>query len=228
MRLLLWDIDGTLLYSGGVAGEAMRAAMTTLYGQPSSNDRREYAGKTDQQIIIETNPHIPPATIAAQLDDFARAYMAELEQRRAEMAARGRVLAGVPAALAHYQQHPAVRQSVLTGNMQAVAALKLELTGLRDYIDMSVGAYGSDHAQRLRLPGYAHDRYNAAGHTPISGSDIIIVGDTPNDIACGKAHGARTIAVATGPFSVDDLAAHHPDAVLPDLSDLAAVIAAIG
>lgn len=228
MRLLLWDIDGTLLYSGGVAGEAMRAAMTTLFGQPSSNDRREYAGKTDQQIIIETNPHLSPQFIADQLDAFAAAYMAELEQRRAEMASRGRVLAGVPAALAYYQQRADVRQSVLTGNMQAVAAMKLELTNLSPYIDMSVGAYGSDHAKRVELPRYAIDRMHARTPHRISGADIVIIGDTPNDIACGKAHGARTIAVATGPFSVADLAAHAPDAVLPDLSDLAAVIAAIG
>ena len=228
MRLVLWDIDGTLLYSGGVAGEAMRAAMTTLFGQPSSNDRREYAGKTDQQIIIETNPHLTPAYIADQLDTFAAAYMAELATRRDEMAARGRVLAGVHAALAHYQQRPDVRQSVLTGNMQAVAAMKLELTHLLPYIDMQVGAYGSDHAKRVELPRFALERMHRLTPHALTGSDIVIIGDTPNDISCGKAHGARTVAVATGPFSVSDLAAHQPDAVLADLSDLDAVIAAIG
>jgi phosphoglycolate phosphatase-like HAD superfamily hydrolase len=227
MRLLLWDIDGTLLYSGGVAGEAMRAAMTTIYGRPSSNDRREYAGKTDQQIIIETFAEHDPETLVAKLGDFAQAYMAELTVRRTEMAERGRVLEGVPAALAYFQHQPGIAQSVLTGNMQAVAELKLQLTNLLPYIDMQLGAYGSDHRHRVELPGFALQRaHTHLGHS-LQGADLVIIGDTPNDIACGKAHGARTVAVATGPFSVADLAAHSPDAVLADLSDLAAVQHAI-
>ena len=153
MRLILWDIDGTLLYSGGVAGEAMRAAMSRVYGRPNSNDRREYAGKTDQQIIRETFPERDPADISALLPTFAQAYMQELRQRRAEMAARGRVLPGVPAALQYFQQAHDVHQSVLTGNMQAVAELKLTLTDLLPFIDMRTGAYGSDHHQQI---GRAH------------------------------------------------------------------------
>ncbi|MFN5060472.1 MAG: HAD family hydrolase [Chloroflexota bacterium] len=227
MKLLLWDIDGTLLYSGGVAGEAMRAAMSRIYGRPSSNDRREYAGKTDQQIILETFSDVSHAELKAKLDDFAQAYMAELTVRREEMAQRGRVLPGVPAALAHFQQQPDIHQSVLTGNMMAVAELKLQLTNLIDYVDMHTGAYGSDHHARVELPRFAIERAHQRGMT-ITGSQLVIIGDTPNDIACGKAHGARTVAVATGPFSVADLAAHHPDAVLADLSDLDAVKAAIG
>jgi phosphoglycolate phosphatase len=220
MRLILWDIDGTLLYSGGVAGEAMRAAMSHVYGRPNSNDRREYAGKTDQQIIRETFPERDPADITALLPTFADAYMQELT-------ARGRVLPGVPAALQYFQHAPDFHQSVLTGNMQAVAELKLTLTDLRDFIDMRTGAYGSDHHQRVELPRYALARAHQYLTPAMSGQDLVIVGDTPNDIACGKAHGARTVAVATGPFSVADLAAHHPDAVLADLSDLAATVQAI-
>lgn len=227
MRLLLWDIDGTLLYSGGVAGEAMRAAMSRIYGRPSSNDRREYAGKTDQQIIIETFPEHAADDLVARLDDFAAAYMQELTLRRAEMAQRGRVLAGVPQALQYFAHHPDTQQSVLTGNMQAVAALKLQLTNLYDLIDMRVGAYGSDHRHRVELPGFALRRAQTVLGQSLHGSDLVIIGDTPNDIACGKAHGARTVAVATGPFSVADLAAHHPDAVLADLADLDAVTRAI-
>lgn len=227
MRLLLWDIDGTLLYSGGVAGESMRAAMTTIYGRPSSNDRREYAGKTDQQIIIETFAEQDPESLVARLDDFAHAYMAELAQRRDEMAQRGRVLAGAETALAHFQHQPDIAQTVLTGNMQAVAELKLQLTDLLQYVDMRIGAYGSDHRHRVELPAYARRRALEHLGVSVTGSDLVIIGDTPNDIACGKAHGARTVAVATGPFSVADLAAHQPDAVLSDLSDLDAVRHAI-
>ena len=205
----------------------MRAAMSHVYGRPNSNDRREYAGKTDQQIIRETFPERDPAEITALLPTFAETYMHELTARRAEMATRGRVLPGVPAALHHFQHAPGFHQSVLTGNMQAVAAMKLTLTNLLDYVDMRTGAYGSDHHQRVELPRYALARAHQYLTPALSGHDLVIVGDTPNDIACGKAHGARTVAVATGPFSVADLAAHHPDAVLADLSDLAATVQAL-
>jgi phosphoglycolate phosphatase-like HAD superfamily hydrolase len=116
---------------------------------------------------------------------------------------------------------------VLTGNMQKVAAMKLRLTNLLHYVDLDTGAYGSDHHQRVQLPNFALTRANQRFQPALNGSDIIIIGDTPNDIACGKAHGARTVAVATGPFSVADLTAHQPDAVLADLSDLDAALTAI-
>jgi phosphoglycolate phosphatase-like HAD superfamily hydrolase len=175
----------------------------------------------------ETFPEHDAEALVTRLDAFAEAYMQELTVRRTEMAQRGRVLAGVPQALQFFMAHPDIRQSVLTGNMQAVAALKLHLTNLDDLIDMRMGAYGSDHRHRVELPGFALQRAQTVLGTTLRGSDLVIIGDTPNDIACGKAHGARTVAVATGPFTVADLAAHHPDAVLPDLADLDAVTRAI-
>jgi phosphoglycolate phosphatase-like HAD superfamily hydrolase len=226
MKLLLWDIDGTLLYSGGVAGEAMRSAMAQVYGGTATDDRRSYAGKTDQQIILETFPERDPAELLSRLPEFAAQYMAILEAHIAEMRMRGGALAGAAESLAYLQAAGAV-QSLLTGNLRPVAELKLRIVGLDSFFDFDAGAYGSDHHRRTELPAIAatraHQRYNRS----FSGRQLVVIGDTPNDIACGRHAGARTVAVATGPFGIDDLRAHNPDALLPDLRDPLAVAAAI-
>ncbi|HWQ15698.1 MAG TPA: haloacid dehalogenase-like hydrolase [Roseiflexaceae bacterium] len=225
-KLILWDIDGTLISSGGVAGECMRAAMEQVYGRASDNERRGYAGKTDQQIILETFPEREPAELLGRLEAFSAAYLELLHARRAELLARGRVLDGVMTALERIGSGQVV-QSVLTGNLAPVARLKLELTGLLQHFDMEVGAFGSDHHRRAELVPLAAARAARRYGRPYAGRDVVVIGDTPNDIACGRAAGARTVAVATGPFSVADLAAHAPDAVLPSLADTDAAVSAI-
>ena len=225
-KLILWDIDGTLIYSGGVAGECMRDAMTRVYGHAADNERRNYAGKTDQQIIIETFPGRAPADLLGQLDAFSAAYQELLAARRAELAARGRVLDGVMAALERIGAGQVV-QSVLTGNLAPVARLKLELTGLLHHFDLEVGAYGSDHHHRPELVPIAAARAERRYGRPYRGADVVVIGDTPNDIACARAAGARAVAVASGPFCLDDLLAHHPDAALPSLADTDAAVRAI-
>jgi phosphoglycolate phosphatase-like HAD superfamily hydrolase len=225
-KLILWDIDGTLLYSGGVAGEAMREAMQQVYGALPSDDRRSYAGKTDQQIILETFADQPPELLLSALDRFEAAYIAILGERRAEFLARGTLLPGIPQIVARLAEEPVV-QSLLTGNLRLVAAFKLGLHSLVSRFDMDSGAYGSDHARRVMLPGIAAARAEQRYGRPFRGADVVVIGDTPNDIACGKAFGARTVAVATGPFTPDELRAHAPDAVLADCSDTEAAFAAI-
>jgi phosphoglycolate phosphatase-like HAD superfamily hydrolase len=225
-KLILWDIDGTLIDSGGVAGECMRAAMEQVYGRPSGSERRAYAGKTDQQIILETFADHEQAEILGRLDAFSAAYLELLHARRAELAARGRVLDGVMAALERIGRGEVV-QSVLTGNLAPVARLKLELTGLLQHFDLEVGAFGSDHHQRRELVPLAAARAARRYGRPYVGQNVVVIGDTPNDIDCGRAAGARTVAVASGPFCVADLAAHDPDAVLPSLADTDAAVRAI-
>jgi phosphoglycolate phosphatase-like HAD superfamily hydrolase len=225
-KLILWDVDGTLLYSGGVAGEAMRAAMQRVYGRESTETRNSYAGKTDQQIILETFADLGHDALIESLSSFTEIYIDELTNRRDEFLARCRVLPGVAAALERLAAEPVV-QSVLTGNLQPIAQIKLDLVGLTRWLDLRVGAYGSDHARRAMLvpfaTGRAEERYSQVFH----GADVVVIGDTPNDIDCGRVAGARTIAVATGPFGVEDLRAHAPDVVFADLSDTDAVVAEI-
>jgi phosphoglycolate phosphatase len=225
-KLVLWDIDGTLLYSGGVAGEAMRAAMTRVYGRPSDNERRSYAGKTDQQIILETFPERSPEELLSRLDEFTAAYLDILSAWEDAFRTRGRVLEGAIEILQQLRARGVV-QSLLTGNLAPVAHLKLRMMSLIEFFDFESGAYGSDSPRRTDLPLIAAERAaQRYGHV-FAGPDIVIVGDTPNDIACARAVGARAVAVATGPFGVDELRLHAPDAVLPDLTDTGAALTAI-
>jgi phosphoglycolate phosphatase-like HAD superfamily hydrolase len=217
-KLILWDIDGTLLYSGGVAGEAMRAAMERVYGRASAESRHSYAGKTDRQIILETFAERGHDELMGTIDDFTATYIEELTQRRDDFLARCRVLDGVAAALERLSTADVV-QSVLTGNLQPIARIKLDLMGLSRFLDLDAGAYGSDHHHRPELVPVAAARAERRYGRRFSGADIVVIGDTPNDIDCGRAAGARTIAVATGPFTTDALRAHGADAVLPNLSD---------
>ncbi len=225
-KLVLWDIDGTLIYSSGVAGEAMRAAMQRVFGRASTEARLSYAGKTDQQIILETFAELGHDTLMNSIDRFTTTYIDELSGRREEFLARCLVLPGVAAALERLAAGQVV-QSVLTGNLQSIAQIKLDLMQLSRYFDLSVGAYGSDHHRRAMLVPFATARAEQRYGRTFHGGDVVVIGDTPNDIDCGRVAGARTIAVATGPFSIHDLHAHTPDAVFADLSDTDAVIAAI-
>ena len=225
-KLILWDIDGTLLYSGGVAGEAMRAAMERVYGRASTEARHSYAGKTDRQIILETFAERGHDDLMGTIDRFTAVYIEELTGRREEFLARGRVLDGAAAALERLAGAGVV-QSVLTGNLQPIARIKLDLMGLARFLDLDVGAYGSDHHRRAELAPLAAARAQRRYGRPFAGADVVVIGDTPNDIDCGRAAGARTIAVATGPFAADALRAHSPDIVQPSLADTDRVLESV-
>lgn len=224
-QLILWDVDGTLLSTDGIAAEAMRAAIRQVVGPAVPMERTAYAGKTDWQIIRESFPSLDPAEIADRLHEFAAAYTAALEQQRDALVARSRVFAGVAAALQALQGR--AYQAPLTGNIAAAARIKLECTGLLPLLDLAAGAYGDDHHHRPALVPIAAGRAMGRYGRPFAGRQIVIVGDTPNDILCGQANGARTVAVATGPYTADQLSAYGPDVVLPDLSDTARVVGAM-
>jgi phosphoglycolate phosphatase len=224
-RLILWDVDGTLLSTDGIAAEAMREAMREVVGDAAPMARTHYAGKTDWQIIRESFPSLPPEQIGERLHEFTAAYLGRLELQRAALVARSRVFPGVLRALEALG--PTARQAPLTGNIAAVARIKLECVGLLPFLDLDAGAYGDDHYHRPELVPIAARRAAARYGRSFAGRQIVIVGDTPNDIVCGQANGARTVAVATGPYGLDDLLTHRPDAALTDLADTDAVIAAI-
>jgi phosphoglycolate phosphatase-like HAD superfamily hydrolase len=224
-KLILWDVDGTLLHTGGVSGEAMRAAMGQVIGPLDARERTFYSGKTDWQIIHETFPDLPLSVVGEKLKDFSAAYLAELQRRRGAMQERSRLMPGVVALLEALHQHAV--QAPLTGNIAAVARIKIESFALHPYLDLTAGAYGDDHYERTRLVPIAAERAQRAYGRSFIGRDIVVVGDTPNDIRCGASNGAYTVAVATGPYSFDELQAHRPDALLADLSDTKTALAAI-
>ncbi len=223
--LLLWDIDGTLLTTDGIAAAAMKAAIREVIGTDVPMVRTSYAGKTDWQIIRESLPSVDEATVAARLYEFAAAYTGRLQQAFDQLTARSTVFTGVVAALNALTDH--AFQAPLTGNIAAAARIKLDAVGLLPLLDLHAGAFGDDHHHRPSLVPIAARRAAQRYQRSFAEHQIVIIGDTPNDIICGRANNARTVAVATGAFTLDQLAAHQPDALLPDLSDLNAVLAAV-
>jgi phosphoglycolate phosphatase len=215
-RLILWDIDGTLIRAGSVAREAFDRAVARVLGREVGDHGVQMSGLTDP-------------VIAARILDFAEADPAlvpqvvdhlEAELATAEAALRhgGRVLPGVVDVLARLAEAPGVVQSVLTGNTAANAEVKLRAFGLDRWIDVTVGAFGSDHALRNKLVPIALGR---AGFAP---QDAWVVGDTPHDLACARAGGVRCVLVGTGRIPLAELADLGAEAVLADLADVDSVV----
>jgi phosphoglycolate phosphatase len=224
MRLVLWDIDGTLLDSAGHGREAFGVAFERTVGRAPAR-LPWMAGRTDHDIALETlaangvdgGEHLWP--------DFARALAEALSERAEAMRVDGRACAGAHAVLAAMAAVDSVVQSVLTGNLQVNAATKLEAFGLIDHLDLAVGAYGSDDRERSELVAIARGRVRAAyGEEPV---ETVLAGDTPLDVGAGRAAGARVVGVATGPHTVDELDEAGAEPVLPGLCDTEAVLTAV-
>jgi phosphoglycolate phosphatase len=227
--VVLWDIDGTLVrtrggrVSVGAFLRALRSAFSLADDPPYPTDA---GGKTDQQIALEilAAAAIDEDAADALLPVFGAAYLAELERERENLIGDLHVLPGVPEILARLQQL-GITQSLLTGNLEPIARLKLACAGLDGYVNFELGAYGSDHRDRTCLVPVTRERLRQ--QLQLEDADVVVVGDTPRDIACARAGGARAIAVATGFYKRDQLEAHQPDVVLDDLSDTEAVVAAL-
>jgi phosphoglycolate phosphatase len=227
--LVLWDVDGTLLNAGGVGADMYSVVFLQLFGR-SLETTAPMAGRTDRAIILETLTLAGVPEPRRHVDPFIAGLAAQAPAVRTSVAARGRALPGAAAALAALASRRA-HQSVLTGNVRAVAEVKLAALGLRDPLDLCIGAYGDDHEDRAELVHMArrraaavHERSGVAG---FRGPGTVVVGDTPLDIAAALAAGARAVGVATGPFSVAALRAAGADVVLPDLSDTRLVVEAL-
>jgi phosphoglycolate phosphatase-like HAD superfamily hydrolase len=157
------------------------------------------------------------------LDGVIRHMETELAAATEVMRASGRVMPGVEELLPRLHEDDGVVQSVLTGNTAANAEVKLTTFGLDRWLDLEVGAYGSDHADRRELVPIALDRVERLRGRRFSAAQVWVVGDTPNDLACARAAGARCLLVGTGNVPLDELRALEPDAVLPDLADVGTV-----
>lgn len=223
---MLWDIDQTLIEVGRATRAAYSAAFGKAVGRPLDQPWA-FHGRTELAAVAHVlAAHDVPAT-PELTDTFVSLIVAELHDRADEIRRDGRVLPGAVEALRAVAQLPGVHQSVLTGNLYSLAVLKLAIFELTDYFDLRIGAFGGDDLDRLALPAHAWRRAHAElGHS-FAGADTVIVGDTVLDVATGKGAGARVLAVATGPADCAELAAAGADVVLPDLTDTAAVLAAI-
>lgn len=226
-RLVLFDIDGTLLSAGGAGARALRDALIDVYGQTGPIGAYSMAGRTDPQIVRElmTAVGMEVDEIEARFDALWGIYLRNLagEVERS----RVRALPGVPALLDRVEAGGgSTVLGLLTGNVMEGARMKVDAAGL-GFGRFRVGAYGSDHWQRPELPAVAARRAREATGVGYEGKEIVIIGDTPFDISCGEHLGVRTIAVATGSHPVEELASCGPDYVFADLSDVDAVWRAI-
>jgi phosphoglycolate phosphatase len=227
MKLVLFDIDGTLLLSDGAGRRAIQRALREVFGTTGPLDYH-FDGKTDPQIVREL------MRLAGRGDSYIDARMATLIERyvaclHEELRAPGHkayTLPGVPQLLDALEKQQDVILGLLTGNVERGAKAKLQAVGL-DPRRFRVGAYGSDHEHRHELPAIVRQRTKRELSVDVSGDAMIVIGDTPADLTCGKALGAGAIGVATGRYSVEQLAEHAPIAVFADLSDTAAVTRAI-
>ena len=226
MRLVLFDIDGTLLWSDGAGRRAMERALAHAFGSTGDASYR-YDGKTDRQIVRDLMRMAGHADdrIDAEMDALFAMY---LEGLRAELVDGGnvRVLPGVPEVLDALEARDDVVLGLLTGNIEDGARAKLRAANI-DFERFRVNAFGSDAEHRPMLPAVAQGRMRDAYGLDVHGERVVIIGDTPSDIACGRDIGARAIAVATGRYAVDELQSHDPAAVFADLSDTDAVVGAV-
>ncbi|ARA91716.1 MAG: HAD family hydrolase [Bacteroidetes bacterium] len=216
MKLLLFDIDGTMLTTQGVGRQAVERALSTLTGEPVSAQGIPFSGKTDPQILREVLlAHGLTDVPAPLLQEAVALYVEAMHELL--VPERVRLLDGVRPLLEHLQTRPDVHLALLTGNVEPMAYLKLRAVGLDHHF--AFGAFGSDHADRAELPPIAIRRARAhTGHT-FHGPDVVIIGDTEHDICCGRGVGAFSVAVCTGHFSRDHLATFGPDVLLDDLRD---------
>lgn len=227
-KLVLFDIDGTLLLTAGAGRRAITAALAELVGHSPAFGGVRFDGKTDPQIVTEllSAAGHPSPSDPQHIDALCQRYVGLLAVELDRTAGSATLMPGIPQLLDELERNADVLLGLLTGNLAQGAALKLRAAGI-DPVRFRVGAYGSDAAHRPHLPPIAARRaVSFFGHEP-SGAEVVIIGDTPADIQCGVGIGARALGVATGAYSTDELMAAGAHAAFPDLSATDQVIAAI-
>jgi phosphoglycolate phosphatase-like HAD superfamily hydrolase len=226
--LVLWDIDYTLLNAGGSSSHIYGVVFRELFGHELAAVA-PMAGRTDRAITLDTLTRAGVSDPQQHVEAFLAGLAAQGAGFAAMVADRGHALPGAAAAIAALAGlgRSAAVQSVLTGNVRPLAEAKLGALGLTDHLDLDIGAYGDHHEDRAELVHLARRNAARAYRQEFGGQASVLVGDTPLDVAAAQATGARSVGVATGTSSAADLAAAGASAVLPDLTDTAATIAAI-
>lgn len=214
--LYLFDIDGTLVDTGGAGMAALNEATREIFGD--EGPPLDLAGATDLGIVLGIHAHFSVEPTPERIASYLALYQERLDWNLANGGFPGRVLGGVTDLLEELTDRSNATLGLLTGNIAGGAASKVRHFGLAEYF--AFGAYGCDHADRNRLGPIAMERAAAHAGRPFSAEETWVIGDTPKDIACAKAVGARCLAVATGRFTADELKAHGADEVVATL-DLA-------
>ena len=228
MRILLWDIDGTLMRSAktGAYKEYTIPVLEEIFGTAGRLTDMQVSGMTDLQIIFEALAET--GVSREQIRQKIEHLSLRLTDEARRVAGNGRqffqLLPGVRETLQALHDHPRYQSALLTGNIKPMAELKMELMGLDQFFTLP-GAFGEESHVRRNLPALAAERIRNHLGLDLPAHHFIVIGDTPNDIDCGRHFGARTVAVGTGRFYTrEEILASKPDAVVPDLSDTDLVV----
>lgn len=224
LRILLWDLDGTLVRGKrlGSFKDYTVPMLEDVFGTAGTLHDLTVSGMTDLQIIEEAlrGEGITREHISSRKNQLKECYIREMKRAVAEGAHVIEAMPGAQAALTAVDEHPRYLSALLTGNIEPAAHLKVEVAGLAKFFTLP-GAFGDESFDRRDLPEKAVERINRHLGLNISPEHFIVVGDTPNDIACARHFGTRVVAVGTGRIhSAEEVRACEPDAFLPDLLDV--------
>ncbi|MGC4086120.1 MAG: haloacid dehalogenase-like hydrolase [Vicinamibacterales bacterium] len=225
-KLLLFDIDGTLVSTGGAGGRAMARAFQDVFGFSNGLGSISMAGRTDAWIVAQMAAEHGLAYDAQSFQRFHDCYVDHLSREVLQPAPQKGILPGVRQLLDTLVSHDNAYLALLTGNFRRGAEIKLEYFDLWRYF--ATGAFGDDSHDRNGLLWKVMANVEAAGGPVVRPADVVVIGDTPLDVAVAVAGGARSLGVATGSYDVDTLLESGADAALPDLDDLSAVLGALG
>lgn len=227
-RIVLFDIDGTLLTMGDAAKVAFADALTRAAGRPIDPDGYSFSGKTDPQIArdILTLHGVTGRELEAAIPETIRLYVEAIGGDWKRLA-DARLLPGVNALLEALHARGDACVVLLTGNVEGGARVKVGHFDLTRYFDFSISCFGSDDADRYRLPALALQRARRRFDEEMTGEHLVVVGDSEHDVLCARTVGARTVAVGTGWTTESRLRALRPDVFLDDLSDTERAVAAI-
>lgn len=228
LRILLWDIDGTLMRSHrrDAYKDYTVPVLENVFGTAGRLREMTVSGMTDLQIVVEAlkEEGFTPEQIRERVEDLRIHYMREMERATVEGSQGFHLLPGVEEVLKATHEHPRYLNSLLTGNIEPAAHLKMRIVKLSEFFRLP-GAFGDDSHDRRDLPALAVERINRHLGLNLPSRQFIVIGDTPNDIMCARHGGMAAVAVGTGRmYSREDLLAHSPDAFLPDLSDVEMVL----
>lgn len=226
MKLLLFDIDGTLLTANGTGRPAVESALAGLTGTEITTEGISFSGKTDPQILREVLTHnaVDEHWTNGRFPEAVEAFRQTMH--RIFDPASVDALDGAQALVRRLADEAEAQLALLTGNLEEMAYLKVGAIGF-DRAHFPFGAFGSDDEDRNTLPSIALDRAASHAGRTFACDATVVIGDTPRDIECGRRAGCRTVAVATGRYDADALAEHAPDVLLTDLADTDRALAAI-
>jgi phosphoglycolate phosphatase len=228
LRILLWDIDGTLMRSAetGSYKDYFVPMLERVFATSGCLPQMQVSGMTDLQIVIEAlrDEGITRQHVEERLDQLRECYMQEMRRVAGNGNQFFRLLPGVREVLEAIASEPRYHSALLTGNIEPAAYLKTELMGLSKYFDLP-GAFGDESHDRRDLPSLAAARIREHLQMDLAPQQFIVIGDTPNDIDCAKHFGAKVLAVGTGRlFSKEEILACKPDAYVADLADVELVM----